>query len=131
MPLNSISMQSGETRQHLLRQLFATIDSRDAERFVGFLTEDATFRFGSAPPVTGRDAIRGAVDDFFASIAGLSHELTTVLTSDATLICEGEVTYTRHDGSTITLPFADAFEFDGDLISHYKIYMDVGPLYAQ
>jgi hypothetical protein len=40
------------------------------------------------------------------------------------------VTYQRHDGSEISLPFTDIFEYDGDLIAHYKIYMDIGPLYA-
>ncbi len=123
-------MTPSEAQQGLLQELFAAIDARDADGFVGFLTEDATFRFGSAPPVQGRRAIRQAVDEFFATIAGLSHAVANWLASDATLVCEGEVTYTRHDGSTVTLPFADVFEFVEDRISHYKIYMDIGPLYA-
>ena len=117
-------------QQGMLQDLFAAIDARNAERFVGFLTEDATFRFGSAPPVQGREAIRQAVGEFFATIAGLSHAVTNWLASDGALVCEGEVTYTRHDGSTVTLPFADFFELDNGRISHYKIYMDIGPLYA-
>jgi hypothetical protein len=36
---------------------------------------------------------------------------------------------TRHDATEIALPFINVFEFDGDLISGYKIYMDIGPLY--
>ena len=123
-------MTSSEAQQGLLQELFAAIDACDAERFVGFLTADATFRFGSAPPAHGRAAIRHAVGEFFATIAGLSHRVTNTLASGATLFCEGEVTYTRHDGSTIALPFADVFELEDDRISHYKIYMDIGPLYA-
>lgn len=122
-------MTVSDAQQQLLRDLFAAIDARDAGRFVGFLTDDAVFRFGSAPPVAGRDAIRHAVDEFFDTIAGLSHSLANLLASGRTLICEGEVMYTRHDGSTVTLPFADAFELDDGRISHYKIYMDIGPLY--
>ena len=45
------------------------------------------------------------------------------------VICEGETTYTRHDGTQITLPFANVFELEGELISTYKIYADIGPLY--
>ena len=53
--------------------LFAAIDAKDAASFVSYLTEDAVFRFGSAPAVQGREAIREAVDGFFAPIAGCRH----------------------------------------------------------
>ena len=111
--------------------LFAAIDAQDAASFVSFLTEDAVFRFGSAPPVQGREQIRAAVDAFFATIAGCRHTISNSLRSGSTLVCEGEVTYTRHDGSEITIPFADIFEYEGDLIADYKIYIDIAPLYAQ
>jgi ketosteroid isomerase-like protein len=110
--------------------LFAAIDANDATAFVGFLTDDAVFRFGSAPAVVGRDTIRAAVDGFFATIAGCSHSVTKTLGSGSTLVCEGEVTYQRHDGTEIALPFADVLEYEGELISQYKIYMDIAPLYA-
>lgn len=111
--------------------LFAAIDANDAAAFVGYLTEDAVFRFGSAPPVRGRAAIRAAVDGFFGTIAGCSHTVQRSISLDSALVCEGEVTYRRRDGSEITLPFADIFEYEGDRISQYKIYMDISPLYAE
>ena len=114
----------------LLTRLFRAIDAMDIEAFVDCLTEDGLFRFASAPPVRGRTAVGQAVGEFFATIAGLSHELTRTVSDGDTLICEGEVTYTRHDGSRITLPFADIFELKDGLIADYRIYADVGPLYA-
>ncbi len=111
--------------------MFAAIDRQDTEAFVAYLTEDAVFCFGSAPAVQGRDAIRAAVDGFFGTIAACSHDVHKTLASGSTLVCEGEVTYRRHDGSEITLPFTDVFEYDGELIAHYKIYIDIGPLYAK
>lgn len=111
--------------------LFAAIDANDAAAFVGYLTEDAVFRFGSAPAVSGRAAIQAAVDGFFGTIAGCSHQVHNTLASGSTLVCEGEVTYTRVDGSLIILPFTDVFEYDGDLIAQYKIYMDISPLYTE
>ncbi len=123
-------MTHGTAAGNRIGGLFDAIDAKDAEAFVGYLADDAVFRFGSAPPVQGRDAIREAVDGFFATIAGLSHVVHNALAEDATLVCEGEVTYTRHDGSQVTLPFTDVFEYQGELITHYKIYMDIGPLYA-
>lgn len=110
--------------------VFAAIDRKDAAAFVGFLTDGAVFRFGSAPAVRGRAAIQAAVEAFFGTIAGCSHEITNTLTAGSTQVCEGVVTYTRADGTGITLPFADVFHYDGDLIDQYKIYIDISPLYA-
>ena len=111
--------------------LFAAIDRKDAAAFASRLTADAVFRFGSAPGVAGRDAIAAAVGGFFDSIAGLSHAVHKVLWDGGTQVCEGEVTYERHDGSTLTVPFVDVFEYEGDLISEYKIYIDIGELYKE
>lgn len=122
-------MTSGTFRDRL-GDLFAAIDANDADRFVDFLAEKASFRFGSAPPAQGKEAIHAAVGGFFASIAGCRHTVTRTIADGDVLICEGEVTYTRHDSSEITLPFANIFELEGDLISSYKIYADAGPLYA-
>jgi limonene-1,2-epoxide hydrolase len=120
----------GVTAEIKLEDLFASIDQMDAERFVSFIAEEGTFRFGSAPPVTGHEAIREAVSGFFGSIAGLRHRLLRVIGDGSELAVEGEVTYTRHDGSQITLPFANIFEVAEGRIVTYSIYVDIAPLYA-
>jgi limonene-1,2-epoxide hydrolase len=112
-------------------KLFASIDAMDTESFLSFIDENATFRFGSSPPVTGRDGIGASVNNFFSMFAALRHDLMRVVADDNTVICEGEVTYTRHDGSKITLPFANVFEVKNELITLYRIYIDIGPLFAE
>ena len=111
-------------------KLFVSIDAMDTEGFLGFIAPDAEFRFGSASPVKGHDGIRAAVQGFFSSFAALSHDLQRLVADGNTVVCEGEVTYTRHDGSRITLPFCNVFETDGGVITLYRIYVDVAPLYA-
>lgn len=112
-------------------KLFVAIDEMDTEGFLQLLSSDCVFRFGSAPAVQGHEAIRTAVDGFFASIVGLEHDVHRVIDDGNGIACEGEVTYTRHDGDRVTLPFCDIFETDSGLISVYRIYMDIGPLYAE
>jgi len=112
-------------------KLFASIDAMDTESFLSFIAEDATFRFGSTPPVQGQVAIQAAVENFFASFAALRHDLQRLVADGDAVVCEGEVTYTRHDGNNITLPFANIFEVDGGLISVYRIYIDIAPLFAE
>lgn len=111
--------------------MFAAIDAKDGAAFVAYLTEGATFRFGSAPPVQGRAAIQEAVEGFFSTIAGCTHEIANTLSSGDTLVCEGTVTYLRHDRREVALPFTDVFEYRDGLIDAYKIYIDVAPLYAE
>jgi hypothetical protein len=53
-------MAVDETTRRLLDDLFASIDEMNVGRFVRFLTDDATFRFGSANPGHGQAEIREA-----------------------------------------------------------------------
>jgi len=112
-------------------KLFVSIDAMDTEGFLSFITADATFRYGSSPAVHGRAAISEALEGFFSSVAALSHKLHRLIADGNTVVCEGEVTYTRHDGSKITLPFANIFEVDKGLIDLYRIYIDSSPLFAE
>jgi len=113
-----------------LRPLFGTIDAADAAGFCAYLTEDALFRFGNAPPVQGRPAIEQAVSQFFASIRRSRHQLVRVWPAARAVAVDGFVTYTRLDGTEITLPFADTMVLRGDRIAEYYIYLDIAPLYA-
>lgn len=123
-------MQAAVLPKGFLDRLLAAIDASDSEAFVGFLTEDARFRFGSAPAVTGRDAIREAVDDFFASIEGCSHSVTNIWHGENSMVCEGEVCYRKLDGSEVIVPFVDVFDVCEELVSNYKIYIDPSPLFS-
>jgi len=124
-------MTGDKTEDVNFEKLFASIDAMDTESFLGFIHADATFRFGSSPAVKGHAEIRAAIDGFFSSIAGLQHDLQRMITDGDAVVCEGEVTYTRHSGSAVTLPFANVFEVDNGLISLYRIYIDIGPLFAE
>lgn len=113
-----------------LQKAFQTIDQMDVEGFVGFLTDDAMFRYGSADPVRGKDNIRSAVAGFFGSIKGLRHQLFDVWEINDAVICQGEVTYTRKDDKQVTLPFVDLFRMDDGRVREYLIYIDPGPLFT-
>lgn len=110
-------------------RLFATMDAGDAAGFVEFLTPDAQFRFGNAPAITGTVAIRAAVSVFFAAIGSSRHELLGTWRGSMTAVCEGEVTYTRHDGSVLRVPFVNVFDLCGERIACYRIYSDNSTLF--
>ncbi len=110
--------------------LFVAIDAMDGARFAEFLTEDAVFRFGNAAPVCGKAAIRDAVGGFFASIGGLRHRLCETWAHADAVVMHGETTYTRHDGSELSVPFANVFKLEGSLVREYLIFADASRLWS-
>jgi ketosteroid isomerase-like protein len=113
-----------------LEKVLQTVDSKDADALVKYLTDDATFRFANAQAVEGKEDILGMLKSFFSSIEGLSHKILESWQADDNIICRGEVTYTRMDNKTLTVPFANFFKMDGKLIKSYLVYVDASQLYA-
>ncbi|MCP4611538.1 MAG: nuclear transport factor 2 family protein [Planctomycetes bacterium] len=113
-----------------VKRLFNSVDNMDTEAFLGFLEADALFRFGSEQAVTGKEAIGETIEGFFSSIKSLSHEILETWYEAGTVICQGEVTYTRSDDSDITIPFVNILGMQGNRIREYLIYIDIKPLYS-
>lgn len=112
-------------------KILGTVDKMDAKGFASHFTEDGLFRFGNAPTVKGRGEVADAVEQFFSSIKGLEHRIIDTWNAEGTDIVEVDVTYTRHDGSTVDLMAACVLRLDGELVSDYRIYMDINPLFAE
>ncbi|GGF52902.1 nuclear transport factor 2 family protein [Alteromonas lipolytica] len=112
-----------------MKSLFQAIDNQDADSFAAFLAENATFRFGNAPAVHGREAIKAAVSGFFDSISAISHTLNEAWQTPAGAVSHGAVTYTRLDNSTLTVPFCNVFKIRDNLIEEYLIFVDNSELY--
>ena len=117
-------------RDEWIRDLFRCVDAKDCDGWLEFLAPDARFRFGNAAMVEGRGAIGEAVTAFFTSISALRHDLEDTWWHSDALICRGEVTYRRLDGSTLTVPFANVLKLDDKLIHDYRIYADTSELYS-
>lgn len=109
---------------------FKTVDLMESRAFAALIADDGRFRFGSMPAVTGRPQVEIAVGGFFSSIRSLSHRIEECFEGKDSWLVQGEVTYTRHDGSQITLPFLDLFRMKGREVQDWLIYMDIAPLYA-
>lgn len=114
----------------MIKELFAAIDRKDAAAFGGFLTENSLFRFGNQPAVEGCAAIKEYVACFFDSVQALSHDIQQQWRTDDAVICHGFVTYTRHNGSTLTVPFCNVLNMSGDQVQEYLIFADTSALYA-
>ena len=110
--------------------LFATIDGKDVPAFLDFLTDDAEFRYANYPSAIGREAVGGFVGGFLGSVAGTRHRFIHAWEDETTAACEGEVTYTRRDGSTLTVPFVNVFYLRDGKVARYLIHIDASALFV-
>jgi ketosteroid isomerase-like protein len=117
--------------ERLARRFYQAVDARDYVHASNLLSDDVDFRFGSGVPTTGRQGF----DTFVAvglgpNIKSISHRLLytwTVESCPSTFICEMEVTYTRSDDSTLTLPCMSKLQVREGRISVLRVYMDINP----
>ena len=112
------------------RQVFAAFDAKDLPALAALVTDDVRLRLITAPTVEGKAAFVEAVSGFTASVAQFRHDIVNVWGDADALIVELEVRYTRLDGGVITLPCCNVFRLRNGLVADYRVYMDIGPVYA-
>lgn len=103
----------------------------EPEAFTRHLADDVRFTFGNAETVVGRDAVRDVWAGFCEGIDGVRHDVIEEFEQGPATIVESTVTYTRKDGSTVTLPVVTIYRGAGELIDDYRIFMDGAPLFAE
>jgi ketosteroid isomerase-like protein len=114
-------------------EVYEAVDSKDERRLARFLTENCTFVYANSELVVGRENIAESSKNFLALIAGIKHQLLDVWASGNVIVSRLEVTYTRKDGSTLTVPAVTAvtiWRMRDTQIEDYRIYIDVAPLFA-
>jgi ketosteroid isomerase-like protein len=109
-------------------RLYGAIDGCDATVVDRLFTDDATLQFNYHPPVIGRDAVRGAMEHFWSTVAAMRHTFRNVIEQGDRAVIEATCTYTRHDGVVVALPVATVCERRGDRVSAQRIYIDMAPL---
>jgi ketosteroid isomerase-like protein len=115
----------------LVQQVLEAVDALDADRLAPFIADDVHFRFGSADAITGKAGCVAAGRDFAASIAAVRHRITHLWEPErGTAVAVLDVHYRRHDGGELTLPCCNIFRFRDGLVTDYRIYMDINPVYA-
>jgi ketosteroid isomerase-like protein len=112
--------------------MFADIDRMDAHAWAAYLAPDVVMRFGNADPVYGREGCRDALASFYARIEGVRHDVIEQWDHGAATIVEAIASFTRIDGREVSVPVVTIYRTDArDLISDYRVYIDVAPVFAQ
>jgi hypothetical protein len=113
-----------------MREMLDAVDKMDADGFSRYFAPGCKMRYGNGPEVVGPTGVRDFSAGFFAGIDGICHQLLGVWRTEGGVVCQGECSYKRKDGTQVTLPFM-TFSRRGDAgISEYLVYMDPAPIFA-
>jgi ketosteroid isomerase-like protein len=115
----------------LTRRVFKTIDTMRPDSITAMYADDARVVFGNAEPLVGRKAITAGIENFFATINGLRHHVVNDWRVHTDTIAEAEVTYSRTDGTNVSVPVVSIWRTGDDgLITDYRVFFDLTPVYA-
>jgi ketosteroid isomerase-like protein len=115
---------------NLDRDLFAALDAQNHAALAALVTDDVRLRLGNAEAVVGKAALVDAAKALDGSIAGIRHNIKSVWAVDDVVIAELDVDYERLDGNRLTLPCCNVFHVRDGLVSDYRVYMDINPVFA-
>ena len=113
----------------LVSAAYQSIDSADAAKFSSFITPDGVFRFANIPAVKGNKQIEEFVAGFFKSLKGISHSNLESWSVEDVVFVNGNVKYTRHNNTSLEVPFSCTWKMKDGLIDEYLIFTDNSELY--
>jgi ketosteroid isomerase-like protein len=112
-----------------IRKVFAALDGKDVSSLADLTTDDIRLRLGNQPTIRGKRAYVAAVNAFLESVASFRHEILNLWGAGDAVIAELNVHYVRLDGGEVTLPCCNVFELRDGLVSDYRSYIDINPVY--
>jgi hypothetical protein len=128
--LSSQEREENVSRE-FFRLLFAQVDSFAAVATALNFTNDATFHFGNYPPMVGPTAIAGFVETLCGLVSMVRHRIYDFWElADRTAFTVGRVTFTRHNLTELTVPFATVTFFNEDctLIVRHQVFVDASAI---
>lgn len=128
------NIDAPETAVEWTKEFYRAVDSTDEAGFADAFTEKGHLTWGNQDMIKGAEGIEEYIGTFFDSIDTLDHTFSGIWLSegieaaDDILTLEADVTYTRHDGSRVTVPATTIIERDEEKAKAARIYVDLSPL---
>jgi hypothetical protein len=116
-------------KDNFVYDMYAAVDSMEAEKLMAFIDEDGSFKYANAPAVEGKNNIKAFLNGFYKSIKSIKHDQIEDWQVNGTRFAIGRVTYTRHDDSILQVPFSVVLKMKDEKVKDYLIYVDASELY--
>lgn len=114
----------------LLANYYDDLDQGRTDSLVARHTDGVVVKIGNAPSIVGKEALREGLVEFVASFKAVRHDFVNVFSDGDHAIIEVDVTYTRLDGASITVPAASFLGFREGLVDSLRVYIDMAPVFV-
>lgn len=117
----------------VITTLFEAVDEGDLDTVGSFLADDVQVFFGNTGPYVGRKSFCDLYSQFMGTISSVRHEhhdLWRVREEETVFIARMTVHYETRSGNLHSLPCCNVFRFSGNLVSEYRVYMDITPIFS-
>ncbi|MBX9779026.1 MAG: hypothetical protein K2X26_01675 [Chitinophagaceae bacterium] len=116
-----------------IAKVFDCDENKKLHDFTMLLTPNGFIQFGSNPKVIGREAIESMLIRFNKTFKHLAQHIIKVFKdTDNEIVYSAEATYSFDDGTTLEpIPYMIHLKFDGEVVSEYRIYIDLSPYYKK
>ncbi len=106
---------------------------KDIDAVLSHMRDDIVWHFAAAaePPLRGKASARKFLTRFGADIAEVRWRVFHHAESGNRLFVEGVDELVSPTGIVTVAPYAGVLEFDGDLVTGWRDYVDVGVMAAQ
>jgi ketosteroid isomerase-like protein len=109
-------------------EVYEAVDGKDVTVVDRLFTEDTSLKFNYHPAVVGRDAVREAMKHFWSTVAAMKHTFHTVVEQGNAAALEATCTYTKLDGTVVSLPVVTVIDRRDGMVAAQRIYIDMAPL---
>ena len=113
------------------RQFFTMVDRKNADEYSTHFTDDGQVIFGNQPPISGREAVRQGMGQFYAGLNSMHHEIANLWVPAPNIIVNEAVAhYEQKNGKKVSFPVVTVIHVaEGtELVRKVQFYMDMTPL---
>ncbi len=119
------------TKIEVVQELFRAWGRHDVDTIIGLMAADVEWHYHvGSPPVNGVDAMRKVLDRLKNHQIDSTWRLTRHAETGNALLVEGVDDFESAAGHRVQVPYMGVYEFDGEAITSWRDYVDLGLLTA-
>lgn len=108
---------------------FRDVDAMDRDRIGPWLSPNYETQLGNRPVVRGKEAALDNSARFWATLRSMRHQIEEIVIDGDRAVSLATVTYTRVDGSAVSMPVATYLRRSGEReVDRVQVYIDLAPL---
>ncbi|NIB40812.1 nuclear transport factor 2 family protein [Pseudomaricurvus alkylphenolicus] len=111
-----------------IAEFYGHADALDTEGVCLCLDEDVELQFSNSPLIKGRQQVREVFSQFYGTIKSMKHDFVSEWETSGTTLLESRVTYTRGNGTVLSVPAFSVVELHREKISSVRIFVDLSHL---